>query len=468
MRGVGWGLWVGEGDKRVRITAGDTDGDLVDEILGLWDNGYWGFFDDEIYSFAAIEGDEGGEFYSFATTEIDGYTETLDVAVADTDLDELDDLIVLAEDAQVIGFRATSSTGNLSRRFATTLDVSVAPDRVAMADHDGDAPKARLVGEPERCQGGALPLMVMTLPPYHRDFSASPSRVGFGDGESTSETLSDTVSMGLSVDVGVGGSFMDIFGAKLSTKVSTYVSQTTSVATTLYMGNRFSMTADPDLYGPNYGGVVLAWGCFDAYTYAIDDPADHIGEVDDEAFILVTPSGGGVTMYSTARYNAMAEALGDLPVVEVPWTVGDISTYPSTPTRLDGQALDEDDMIFPNPGEYTVSDVGDVSWWNSVGETETNSTSTNVDLGVSASITVGGVTIGGGGSYGWGSAYSLSVGTNALFSGTLPALPDDPNTPEDEYAAYAYQASPYVYVHRYEDQSGNPSAFYAMSYTVNE
>lgn len=462
----GWWYYPGDdNDNPQRIAVGDLDGDRVEEVVGLWNDACWDWCDDSVKAWAPYESDKGGEFYEIASGVIDGYTVTHDLTAADTDVDEIAEIYVLADDSRTVEF-GLSGSSSLEKRGSGTASVSGAPNRIAAADHDGNSPRAYRKGDSEPVEGAVLPIMVMTLPPYDKEHSAGPSRVGYGDGESVSESLTDTVSLGLSVDVGVGGDFWSIFGAKLSSKVSWYVSESVTTTETLYQGNRYSIEAEPELYGPYYGAVVLGWGCFDAYTYEVDDPSNLIGEVDDEDFVMVVPTGGGVSLWSTARYNAMAEAIGNLPVIDIPYEVGNVDAYPTTPKRLDGTDLPSSELLFPNPTKYTVSDVGDTSWWDSVTESETNSQTMGTDLSASASLTVAGVTVGGGTSYGWGESYSLTVGTNAMFNGTLPAVPDDPDTPEDEYSSHRYAAIPYVYLHDYTDHEGNEASFYVMTYSV--
>jgi hypothetical protein len=462
-----WWHYPGDDDDNpVRIAIGDLDGDRVAEVVGLWDDWLYDWSDDSVVVWMAYEGDDGGEFAEIADGYVNDQGTTFDIAVGDTNHDDVSDIYVLAEDAEVVSLRLSGSS--LVARSSERLSVSGAPDRLAVGDHDGDAPRASLKSGPEPCEGGVMPMMVMLLPPYDVEYSDGPASVGFGNGESTSETYSDSVSMSLGVDVGVGADFWSIFSAKLSEKVSWSVSNTVSETTRLYMGSRYSISADPDLYGPNYGGVVLSWGCFDSYTYSVDDPAGFVGDVDDEEFVLIVPTGGGVSLWSTTRYNAMAEAVGTLPVIDIPYTVGDIGSYPQSPEKIDGSSLSSDEMLFPNPEKYTVSDVGDTSWWNSVDESQTNSTNMGMDLGASASITVAGVSFGVSASYGWGEGYSLTVGQSAMFNGTLAPIPDDPSTPEDEYAQNRYSVTPYIYLQDYKTADGEDAAFYVMTYTAEQ
>jgi hypothetical protein len=253
--------------------------------------------------------------------------------------------------------------------------------------------------------------------------------------------------------------------ASVSTKISYGVSRTLGTSSRVSVGSRYSISAQPELYGSEYGAVVVTWGCFDGYSYELDDPEGYIDD-DGGEFVMTMPTGGGVTLLSTQRYNAMAEAIEGLPIMDVPYTVGDVSSYPSTPETVDGDALTNSNLLFTDATSYTVSDVGKVSWRLNTSETTTNSVSLTQDLGVSAGVTVGGVSVGVGASYGWGEGYSLSVGESAFFSGSLPPLPDDLDTPEDEYERHAYQVTPYVYLQDYEDSAGNEASYYVMTYTA--
>ena len=112
------------------------------------------------------------------------------------------------------------------------------------------------------------------------------------------------------------------------------------------------------------------------------------------------------------------------------------------------------------------ADVGWVDWRQDVSTSQSNGTRTSVDLGLSMGVKVGGVSVGGGVSYGWGRGYRLTVGESASFGGALPPMPDNPNTPEDEFAEYAYGVTPYIYTQTYTDSQGNEGAYYVQTYSV--
>jgi hypothetical protein len=340
------------------------------------------------------------------------------------------------------------------------------PHRLALADIDGDSPQATLMDGPTLAKGAPIPGALVLMPPYDIDHSAGPAGSFYGSGESTSEEYSDTISLGMKVDLGVSLDILPGFAAAYGASMGWRVSQTHGERTRQFVGGRFGMTADPEMYGPHHGAVVLHWGCFDTYTYEVNDPAGHASDLDGENFVLTVPVGGSVSVWSVARYNAMAEALGTLPVIDVPYTVGDVDDYPSEPERLDGTPVPDDDMVFSDEAWYTAPDVGTVSFWRSLSEEESNRMSWDTSMGTSASVTVSGVKVGVASEYGWGEGYSLTVGRSALFAGSVKAVPDDPSTPEDEYNLYTYRFSPLVYREWYSNANGDDAAFYVMSYVA--
>jgi len=451
----------GDPDNLHKITVGDLDGDGAEEVIGLLQDSCYDFCDDSLISWYAVAGNEEGSFVKDIEESV-GHAEVIDIAAGDADFNRMADIVLLSEDAKAATARQAGNSWSVSTNWS--LGVSAGPDFVAMADHDGDSPKAALVAEQE-CQGNVMPVMVMLIPPYDAEHSAAPAFVGFGDTESTSETWSDTVSLGLNVDVGASAKFMDAFGAEYSTRVSERVTVTETLGQTTGVGSRYFLEGDPETYGYEYGGVVLAWGCFDAYKYEIDDPSRLMGD-DGEEFVLTVPNGGGISIWSTPRYNAMAEAVG-MPTVTIPYRVGDVESYPSTPEDLDGNPIPDDKMVFPELVTYTASDVGKVMWWSWVQEDVTNAANLDHSLGVSAGVSAFGVKVGGGVEYGWGQGYSLRVGKNAGFFGGIHPVPDDPNTPEDEYTQHVYEMSPVVYMHDYLTPEGEEAAHYVMTYTAN-
>ena len=457
-------------DDAIRLDVGDLDGDRIAEIAVLKDVNsipLWGENDAiEVYSAVAssAEGDVG-ELSLLADQETDELKDLQDIEIADTDADMISEIFVVDSGRRLAAF--DMDYGNIYERFNQPLSVASEPFRLALSDADGDSPQATLVDdEPILAKGAPVPSAMILMPPYDADHSKSPSSSFYGSSESTSESYTDTVSLGMKVDVGVKAEFMDMFGASYGTSVGWRVRQTYGEGFRTSVGERFGMSADPDMYGPYHGAVVLYWGCFDTYTYEIDDPNGLAADMDGENFMVTVPVGGSTSVWSLARYNAMAQALGTLPVLEVPYAVGNVDDYPSTPERIDGSPIPDEDMVFADLNWYTAPDVGSVSYRSQFSTDETTSTSFDTSIGTSVGVTAAGMQVGLGAEYGWGEGYRLSLGTAAMFSGRVSAVPDNPSTPEDEYNLYAFRFAPVVYRHWYTNPLGDEAALFVMTYAA--
>jgi hypothetical protein len=458
-------------DDAIRIDVGDANGDREAEIIALVDVNnipLWGE-EDKIVVFnitPPVSGDfeDAGGLTMLSEETTNDLEELQDIEASDTDADGFAEIFAVDSTGQIASYDIESTT--LYQRFNRSLDVNVDPFRVALADTDGDSPQATLMDGPTLAKGAPIPAAMILMPPYDIDNSAGPSSSFYGASENTSETFADTISLGMRVDVGLKADLFGMFGASFSTDVGWRVRQTFGEGIRTSVGERFGMSADPEMYGPYHGAVVLYWGCFETYTYEINDPNEHASEMDGETFVLSVPVGGSSSVWSLARYNALAEALGTLPVLDVPYAVGDIEDYPSMPERIDGTSIPDEDMVFSDIRWYTSPDVGSISYRQSISEETSYRSSWDTSMGSSAGVTVGGVKVGVGIDYGWGESYALRLGEGAMFSGKVGAVPDKPDTPEDEYLMYNFRFAPVVYRHWYENASGGDAALYVMTYAA--
>ncbi|MBW2459692.1 MAG: hypothetical protein JRI68_34700, partial [Deltaproteobacteria bacterium] len=64
--------------------------------------------------------------------------------------------------------------------------------------------------------------------------------------------------------------------------------------------------------------------------------------------------------------------------------------------------------------------------------------------------------------------YSIKVGHSNLFAGSVPPVPDNPETPEDEYMLNRYSFTPVVYKQHYLDSYGEDAAYYVMHFAVGQ
>ena len=431
-----------------RIAAADLDGDGTDEIVGFRDDatGFWEHASLHAYRLG------GEEATPVAEHEI--HDSTVDIDAHDLDGDGISEVFAIRSDGDLEVLRAVEN--GFESAFVTDLLVSDSPRRIAFADVDGDSVRGRLVAGPTVVEGPAVPTVVVQFPPYSAEWSDGLPSVVVGNSEQESEAATDTLSLSLGVDVGVGASFFDIFSASLSTSLRREFSRSRTEETTISVGQNFSISPDPDAHGSQYGAVVVASGCFHAYEY----------DVEGEPMVVVVPVDGHAGLWSTPRYNAMARALGDLPIVEIGSVIGDPSSYPEEPTRLDGGSIADDDMVFPDPPELFVGDIGEVGWTLAAGQSTTTSEATTTNVSIDASVGVAGVQFGGHVGAGFGDAYSLRVGEEAMFGGSVPSIPDKAGTPEDEHALHRFSFSPYVYRERYDRPGGGEAGYYVVGFTV--
>lgn len=458
-------------DDVTRLDVGDLNGDRIAEIIALRDVDsipLWGE-SDVIEVFNAVPsatGDtETGDLAPLASIETSGLENVEDIEVSDTDADTLSEIYIVDSGGHIAAFDLEATT--LYERFNEELAINVEPFRLALADVDGDSPQATLVDDtPVLAKGAPIPSAMILMPPYDADHSASPSSSFQGASTSVDESFTDTVSLGMQVDMGIEAEFLDLFGVSVSSQVGWRVRQSFGERSRLSVGARFGMSANPEMYGPYHGAVVLYWGCFDTYTYKISDPGGLVDGLDDENFVLTVPVGGSTSVWSLARYNALANALGTLPVLEVPYEVGNVDDYPTTPERIDGSPIPDEDMVFDELQWFTSPDVGSIAYRSQMSSGVDTGTTWNTSIGTSAGVKVAGVKVGVGAEYGWGSGYSLRMGESAMFSGKVAAVPDDPNTPEDEYNMYAFRFAPVVYRHWYTNPAGDEAPLFVMTYAA--
>jgi hypothetical protein len=110
-----------------------------------------------------------------------------------------------------------------------------------------------------------------------------------------------------------------------------------------------------------------------------------------------------------------------------------------------------------------VSDVGTVGFWLTSTESEANTVAETTTIGLSGTLGAFGASVTGDINTGFAHAYTVTVGEEALFAGSVPPLVDNPDTPEDEFQTYRYSFSPTVYREHYED-----AGYYVVTYAVGQ
>ncbi len=444
----------------IRITAGDIEPGGAAEIITLEDGGYAGFATDTL-RVIGLKDDKLTEIGSSGVAK-----DAIDIFAGDTDGDDKAEIIVL-EKSGVEVFDVASPLA-ITSAYKTTLSSSTTPTRLAMADLDGDSPAGTLVGEAELVAGPVVPVSVIAYPPYSRTRSSGTANISVGNSEYKGESQSTTVTLSASVGIGFEAEIPGIAKVGLNTKIHGSLSRSRGNGRSITIGDKFSVDARPDLEGPDNGVAVLSCACYHAYTYNIEDPAGRLGDraANDKKLSLFVPVGGQTALWSLKRYNALADRLGTLPVVRVPYKVGDPKSYPSRMQTLAGKPIPEADLLFTTPRAYRTSDVANVGWSLSVGEDESQSKAATIGVSIGASVKAGPVALSADVGVSTGASYTVSVGRDASFSGSVPPVRNDVRTPEDESKLYGYGFSPIVYRDRYKTKDGREGGLFVVTYSV--
>ncbi len=436
------------------MSAGDVRGKGTAEVALLEDRGWWGFANDRVHLFSPASGK------IVSSSDVNGHT--IDVAVGDRNSDDIDEIAFLRDDHK---FELMSAKdGGLTSIGSYPITVGKAAQRLSIVDWNGDSASGRLTEGPVLVAGEAVPIAALTFPPFVANVAQGPAVIAVGATDSTSTGNSHTVTLSVGMAVSFGAE-VPAFKAEVGAHLNKDWSYTHTVTKTESIGQDFWIESNPALYGADYGAVILSCGCYHRYHYVTEDPAKRIGGSGQGVDIYV-PVGGQTQLWSSKRYNAMAKAVGTLPVIPVNVRIGDMKSYPGKLETLDGQVLPQKDMVFPKPPLVQVSDVGEVGFSLITGKSETNESAETTTIGVSGSIEAFGVGVESTIDVGVAQGYSIDVSHEADFGGKIPAIPDNPSTPEDEFAINHYGFTPFVYRQHYTAKNGKDAGYYVLYYAV--
>lgn len=440
-----------------RVAVGDVDGDGHEEIIGLHDSDAFDVFEDELTTWTR---EPDGTLTRLDRSSI-GENELHDLDAADVDASGRVRVIVVTDDeeARVLTW---ADGGGWDRGNRVNIDEGDGAGRMAFVDLDGDAIRGELIDGPIMLPGAAVPLAVLHHGPYHTAHSDGASTVGYGSSEGSGQSDSQSISLGLSGTVGYSSGLV---GGSLEASISSSSTRSVSSATTQTVATSFSVAASPETLGPQSAAVVLGWGCYHGFTYRVDDPAGLSGGADEE-FVVSMPVGGGTTVWSSARYDAVIDAVGLGTPIDVGHTVGDAASYPADPSLPDGSLVPDDWMLFDDPVEVLTSDVATVSWSYTLAESTSTGVSEGLTVGASAGLSLFGFSFGASASSGETEGYTVTADASTTFSGSVPPVMDDPVTPEDEYLEHGYAFTPYVYTRPMESSAGVSTEVFVVGHTV--
>ena len=317
-----------------RIAAGDLDGDGVDEVIGLE-------HDDEDGLPAGMLHVIAFQSESFTVKSSLIVDEATDVAVGGRG-GERPHVVTIGGNNRVEVLEPAPQALALVSAFRTTLPSATNVHRVGLADLTGDSVPVRLRGAPRVASGSVVPMAVLVPPPYSKTFSGSfrggtrstvslGTNVAVSDGTTTSDETAESLSMKLTAAV-AGGK------GNIGDRIKTSIKSSVSLTDTQTVGRSFTLEVRPELDGFQASGVVLGCGCYNQYDYDVEDPAGRFGEkTESGTFSIYVPIGGQTVLWSLQRYNKFAAISGGEPTIDVPTRMGDLSSYPRTPTTLEAR-----------------------------------------------------------------------------------------------------------------------------------
>jgi hypothetical protein len=440
-----------------RLATGDVDKDGKAEVLVLEDRGWYGLAQDKINIYRGTN--------LMGVTALYTTGRAVDVSSGDIDASETDAIVVLGSNKQVDVMRWDGSS--FVGIIRGSADTTASPTRIALGDYDDDSVVAHLKSStPTLMSGTVMPIAVIQFPPYDSTASNGNSGVHFGSHTNMGEDLNQWVSLNGGIEAGVDVSFLGIFKGRVGARVGFDVNHGRNMNKRSGVGTGFGLRPQPELYGSQYAAVVVACNCFHTYEYTFTDPKNRMS-ANGHSMALVVPVGGKTTVLSTPRYNALASAVGGLPQISITNRIGDPSSYPTSPKKLDGTPVQADEQVFTNRPILRVSDVASVDFGLEVGSGETNSRAMSINVDVHASLGAFGYSAGVNLGSAWGKSYAITVGQDTSFGGDVSPIPDKSNTPEDEYQTHAYTFEPYVYTMPYTNPTeGTQTGYYVLDYAV--
>jgi len=431
------------------IAAGDINGNGTADVFGLEYGGYLGLESGALHTFtlasAMLEETGSQDVSSDATDVFAGLTNGLTQAT-----------VYVLDTNNAVDVYLPSGTDTVALDHTTALGTSQAT-RLTLADASGNSPSGSLQGGPVLTAGLLEPTSLLVYPPFWWTHSQGTSRISVGSAQVNQTAASTTVGLQASLSIGFEASVPDVVSASLKTKVQASVQNTQTNTDSITVADTYYVDPTAGEVGPDNAAVALANACYHAYTYQIDDPAGLLGG-NGTHMVLFVPVGGQTAIWSLTRYNGLAAAEGDLPVLQVPSSVGDATTYPSTLQTLEGQPIAPADLVLSVAQSYSTSDVAQVGWSLTMGTSVTNTMAATTTLSAISDVSVGPVDVTGQIDGITGTAYAVTIGSQASFGGWVPPVSDQ--------SQYGFSFAPFVYREHYTDAKGNDAGLYVVNYTV--
>jgi len=431
--------------------AGDMDADTRAEII-CSHTGFFGSDDLTVYR----RDDEASLIRVVGPWDTSG-SAIESIAVGDTDHDGVATAFALDSDDTVREYALNDA--DLEQVAYFEPDATTNPEILALADTDNNSPRARLLEGPFVSHTDVVPNLVLIVPPAWSGSSDYWASAGLSESESSETREEASVSLNASVSIGYKGAVPQLFSASVTGKISRTITRTIKQWTSLRQGITFSIESGPEQ--DQLGAVMMSWTCYDAYSYALEDPSGILGGPELQEITVNVPRHIGRVMWAVERYNRRAPELG-LTSIAVGVEAGDPSSYPTRLESVFGSSLDREALVTPDPYVLGVSDSIRVSGFYEYSTEDWNTGETSTGFNLTANTTAAGVTVEAAIGVTGSSSHTLRIGNTTKFTFGVGPVVDDPDTPLDEYDRYSYQFSPFVY-----REDSDDGAFFALYHYVS-
>lgn len=431
--------------------AGDMDGEFGDEIV-CSHTGFFGSDDLSVYQVV----DDGDTLDRLVGPWDSPGSEIVSIAVGDVDGDGVGAAYALHGGGTV---RAYKMADDELERAAYFEPNATAPTLVALADADDDSPQAELLDGPVTTRTVVVPNLAVVVPPAWDGSTDYWASAGVAQSEFSETRQEQSVSLNASISIGYSGSFAQIAKIGGSVKVARTLTRTVRDQATLRQGLNFTVEAGPD--DDTTGAVLLSWTCYDTYAYAIHDPTGLLGGATEQEVTVNVPRHIGRVLWGLDRYNDAAAELG-LDLIAADVVAGHPESYPIRREDLFGDVLLDEDMIVNDPFVWAVSDTSRLTGFYEYSAEAWDVDRTATDFNVSLSGGAMGVSVDAAVGISGAGTHTLRVGDSVKFTFGVGPIPDNPDTPFDDYATYTYQFSPILFRQRAES-----GPFFALYHFVS-
>ena len=433
------------------LAMGDLDGDGHDEVVGLEDRGYLGTLDDALHLYTVTASAITDASMVYVASD------SVDLAVGTFDGTRTAQ-VTLLRSGSVVDEYTGSSFAVLAATSSSPLASPAHASELAIADVRGLSAMGTLTGTPTLTQGKPTPIFAAFYPPFSTTDSSGVSDVILTSTTTDTTQTTQTLSMSSTTTVGFQAGIPILAMTSISAAVAVTLQAASTTVDTLSLAETFTLTAS-SASDRDDAAVLVAGTCFQAYEYKVSDPQGRLGAgADGSAMAVLQPVGVQRSVWSLTRYNAVAAAVGHLPVLPTSYRLGQPETYPSTVATFAGQPIAADDQVFPQLDAYEATSSARLNLHLTLADSSANTKAGTAALTLSGSGSLFGPTASENLNFSYNESSTLTLGAQTDIQMDVPQLnAGDTN---------GYSFTPYLYKEHYAPSGGSDASLYVLDFSV--